>query len=151
MNTQQEIKAAVMRLLGRREYCRYELEQKYVRKYGADDVDQVLNEMELAGYLSDTRFTEVFVRNKLSQSYGLKRISFDLKQKKISEDMLSKVLGELDPDWFELARDAWGRRFRESPSGDYKLFGKQMRYLLQRGFSMDEARAAINYFDQSED
>ena len=38
-----------------------------------------------------------------------------------------------------------GADFREHPAGDYKVFGKQMRYLLQRGFSMDEARAAIDY------
>ena len=142
---QQEIKSAVLRLLARREYCRQELEQKYARKYAASDVEQVLDEMEEAGYLSDERFVEVFVRNKLSQCYGLKRISFDLKQKKIPEHLLHKALDELEPDWFELAREAWTRRFREHPAGDYKVFGKQMRYLLQRGFSMDEARAAIDY------
>lgn len=142
---QQEIKGAVMRLLARREYCRQEIEQKYMRKYPASDLEQVLDEMEEAGYLSDERFVEVFVRNKISQCYGLKRISFDLKQKKIPENLMNKALDELEPDWFELAREAWERRFREPPAGDYKVFGKQMRYLLQRGFSMDESRAAIEY------
>lgn len=142
---QQEIKGAVMRLLARREYCRQEIEQKYARKYPASDLEQALDDMEEAGYLSDDRFVEVFVRNKVSQCYGLKRISFDLKQKKIPEHLLCKVLDEQAPDWFELAREAWERRFREPPAGDYKVFGKQMRYLLQRGFSMDEARAAIDY------
>lgn len=143
LEIQQEIKLAVMRLLARRDYCRYEVEQKYARKYPADDLDLVLDALEQDGYLSDERFVGAFVRNKLSQSYGLKRISFDLKQKKIPDSLLMRVLDELEPDWFELAQDAWSRRFREPPAGDYKVFGKQMRYLLQRGFSMDEARAAI--------
>lgn len=139
----QEIKSAVFKLLGRREYCRAELEQKFYRKYADEQVDSVLEQMEQDGYLSDRRFVEVFVRNRLSQSYGLKRIQFDLQQKRVDSHLLDVVLDELAPDWFELAADAWSRKFREPPNGDYKLFGKQMRYLLQRGFSMDEARAAI--------
>ncbi|MGB0468476.1 MAG: regulatory protein RecX [Pontibacterium sp.] len=143
MGTQQDIKAAVFRLLARREYCRYELEQRLYRKYESADVDPVLDEFREAGYQSDLRYVEGFVRNRLSQNYGLKRIRFDLLQKKLDEHLLSDVLDELDPDWFGLACDAWTRRFKVCPQGDYKLFGKQMRYLLQRGFSMDEARAAI--------
>jgi len=142
-----EIKHAVIRLLARREYCHYELTQRLEKKYDADLVEQVLAQLEEDGYVSEQRFIESYVRNKLSQGYGYQRIRFDMQQKRVDQTKLEAVLEELAPDWFELASEAYQRRFRQRPNGDYKLFGKQMRFLLQRGFSMDEARAAIDGAD----
>lgn len=144
MDKQREIKGAVFRLLSRREYCRNELEQRLLKKYDASDIEPVLDQLAQDGYQSDARFVDAFVRNRVAQCYGRKRICFDLQQKKLPNMLIEEVLGELNPSWFDLARDAWKRRFKEQPEGDYKVFGKQMRYLLQRGFSMDEARAAID-------
>ncbi len=139
-----EIRQALLRLLGRREYSRRELELKYGRQYPAALLAQALDRLEQDGCLSDRRFAEVFVRSRIGQGYGLQRIRFELKQKGIAAELLEMALAEQAPDWFALARASWSRRFRQGPTGERKELARQMRYLLQRGFSQEEARAAID-------
>ncbi|WP_036230678.1 regulatory protein RecX [Marinobacterium jannaschii] len=138
-----EIKQVVLRLLGRREYSRHELEQKYRSRFDEVQLEQALQQLEADGYLSDSRFAEVFLRNRIAQGYGLQRIRFEFRQKGIASELLDEALEEQAPDWYTLAADAWQRKFRQPPAGDHKLYAKQMRYLTQRGFGMDESRHAI--------
>jgi len=140
-----EIKQTVLRLLGRRDYSRHELEQKYRSRFDEELLSQVLDSLEVDGYLSDARFTDVFLRNRIAQGYGLQRIRFEFRQKGVATELLDEALEEQAPDWYQLAAETWSRKFREAPNGDHKLFAKQMRYLTQRGFGMDESRYAIDH------
>ena len=134
-------------LLARREYSRYELTQK-LAAIGADcDLNNVLDELEEAGYQSDRRYVESFVRMRVGQGHGLNRIRFDLGRKGVSNELLRACLDELQIDWFELAADLYQRKYPEPlAKGDYKGRSKRLRYMSQRGFSMDE----INYAAQCE-
>lgn len=139
MSEIKELKQAVLRLLSRREYSRIELERKFARKYAESVIDQVLSAAESDGYLSDKRYAECFVRHRIGQRYGLKRIQLELKHKGISDELVEHALDEAEPNWSDLAVRAWGKRFHTLPeNGDQKEFAKQVRYLLQRGFSMDQ-------------
>lgn len=133
-----------IQLLSRREYSFKELSQKLARSSEGADIASVLNRLEEEGYLSDHRFCESFVRMRVGQGHGLIRIRFDLKQKGITSELLNRCLDELDIDWFAQAEELYRRKYRE-PLADkgFKERSKRMRFMSQRGFSIDEIQFAI--------
>lgn len=141
---QADIRNQAFRLLARREYSYRELQQRFERSFASGDVVAVLDGLVADGYQSDRRFCEIFVRNRVAQHQGLNKLRFDMRQKGIPESLLGEVLEEEAPDWYELALEARLRRFPELDRKDRKLMAKVMRHLLQRGFSMDEARYALD-------
>ena len=140
-----EIRSQAFRLLARREYSYKELQQRFERSHSHGDVMRVLDYLVEEGYQSDRRFCEIYVRNRLSQGHGLSRIRFDVRQKGIDDSLLSEVLEQESPDWYELALEVRLRRFPEIDRSDRKLVAKVMRFMLQRGFSSEEARCAVEY------
>jgi len=148
IDPQADIRQQAFRLLARREYSYRELQQRFERQFGPDDVVQALDQLVEDGYQSDRRFCGVFVRSRIGQLQGLNKVRFDMRQKGIPESLLNEVLEEEAPDWYALAREARMRRFPQLDRKDRKLMAKVMRHLLQRGFNMDEARYAIEVDDE---
>lgn len=143
--TEKDIWNKAIQLLSRREYSRAELVQKLARISQDLPLDAVLGELESAGYLSDRRFAESFIRMRVGQGHGLIRIRFDLQRKGVANDLLQAVLEEMDIDWFGLAAEQYQRKYSQAvPSGDYKERSKRMRFLSQRGFTMDEIQYALD-------
>lgn len=151
LETDAEVKNAALRLLARREHSRKELRQKLARRGEISVIDAVLDQLEDNGYLSDQRFTESFVRMRVAQGHGLVRISFDLKQKGIDPALLEQALKCEPVDWCAHAADVCARKFNRTVTADYKVQAKQLRYMTQRGFSMDEARHAVKQLGNSDD
>jgi len=148
--TEQEAKNSALYLLSRREHSRKELAEKLAKRSESIRLADVLDELEQAGYLSDVRFTESFVRMRIGQGHGLIRIRFDLQRKGIQSDMLARVLEEMEPDWFELARELYRRKYRTVlDAADYKEKAKRVRYMSQRGFSMDQCLYAMAEYDEN--
>ncbi|WP_286236856.1 regulatory protein RecX [Neptuniibacter halophilus] len=136
-------------LLARREYSRAELEQKLKPLAENENLDALLQALEEAGYQSDKRFTESFIRMRVGQGHGLIRIRFDLQRKGIESEQISECLDEMDMDWYENARELYQRKYAEPlQSGDHKTRNKRMRYLSQRGYTMDEIRYALDAENQ---
>ncbi|WP_067867181.1 regulatory protein RecX [Neptuniibacter marinus] len=132
-------------LLARREYSKGELRKKLLLISGDIDVESVLNDLELAGYQSDLRFVESFIRMRVSQGHGLMRIRFDLKRKGVDEALIEEVLEASEVDWFELAFELYERKYAISSKPlDYKERARRVRFMSQRGFSFDEIQYAEN-------
>ncbi|WP_415892531.1 regulatory protein RecX [Neptuniibacter sp. PT8_73] len=143
-NPNKEAWSKAIQLLSRREYSYKELSQKLARSVEGADLDSVLQSLEEEGYLSDQRFCESFVRMRVGQGHGLIRIRFDLKQKGIASELLASCLEDLDIDWFVQAEELYRRKYREPLAGkDFKERSKRMRFMSQRGFSIDEIQFAI--------
>lgn len=139
------LKARAVSYLARREYSRSELRQK-LKIYLSDsetedDLDELLDELLRKGYLSDERFARSRVRVR-SARYGNARIAYELKSNGISSDLIDQALNEVGGSEFERARTLWFKKFGKQPE-DFKERGKQMRYLLARGFSMEVARKVV--------
>lgn len=144
----QALRNALVSLLARREYARSELEQRFSAKFSEELLSRELDRLIELGYQSDVRYTSMLVRNRLEKRYGLLKIRFELSQKKIDSGLVAQVLEELQPDWFQLAADCWERKFggQSEPlaiDAKRKHQAKQMRYLLQRGFTSEQARYAM--------
>ena len=97
-----------------------------------------------AGYISDQRFLESFLRQRVNQGYGPMKIRFDMRDKGISSEMLDFAMQEQDVDWFAQALEIYRRKFKGEETFDAKGYAKRMRYMMQRGFDAEQTRYAID-------
>ncbi|TVQ69024.1 MAG: regulatory protein RecX [Oceanospirillales bacterium] len=140
----QSIRNKIISLLARREYSRAELYQRLQSQAESLEIlNEVLDRMSQDGYQSDRRFTESFIRQRISQYWGPKRIVFELSQKGIPKTMIDQVFDEMEPDWSELAVALAKKRFDTSKKLAPKEQAKQVRYLLNHGFSYDDVKNAL--------
>ena len=130
-----------LRLLAAREHSRAELRRKLgARESDPGSVEQVLDDLESRGYLSDSRFAEQYVTERKRKGYGPLRISQELKQKGIAEDLIAQQADPSDPEWWELLKHVAQRKFGAKPPADRKTQAKWARYLEYRGFAVEQIR-----------
>ncbi|KXS32442.1 MAG: Regulatory protein RecX [Candidatus Gallionella acididurans] len=143
------LRARALQYLARREYSRAELRVKLLPHAQADDdteqaaldplgqanLDALLDDLTTRGWLSDVRAATQLVHAKRGR-FGLQRITHELRQRGISEELISAALPELKDSELETARDVWQRKFGIAPR-DEKEKAKQVRFLQSRGFALD--------------
>jgi regulatory protein len=130
------LRGRALQALARREHSRAELHSKLLLHAKEDeDVDALLDDLVRAGWLSDQRATEQTVRIRSSR-FGTQRITHELRQKGISDELIQQVLPQLKTGELEAARSVWQRKFA-SPPQDAKEKARQMRFLQSRGFSFE--------------
>ena len=144
LESEADIRNAAIALLARREYSRAELVRKLGPRVDAEALlVRVLDQLQVDGYQSDDRFAEVFVRSRLGAGYGQMRIRQELQRKGIDRDRIAMILDEQDVDSRQLAHECHQRRFGDRPVQDQKEYARRMRFLVNRGFSFEDARHAI--------
>jgi len=142
------LRARALQYLARREYSRAELRGKLLPHIQADadfeqafdssghvNLDTLLDDLTARGWLSDERATAQLVHAKRSR-FGTQRITHELRQKGIAEELISAALPALKESELEAARDVWQRKFGIAPKDD-KEKARQMRFMQSRGFGFD--------------
>jgi regulatory protein len=146
---QMSLKARALRYLSAREHSRLELARKLSRyAQEGDDIDALLDALEAAKLLSQERFSESLV-NRRAARFGNSRILSELKSHGIDADTLTDIKTGLEQDESARAREVWLRKFGTVPDNANDR-AKQMRFLMQRGFSNRAIRAAIRAVDDDE-
>lgn len=131
-------------MLSRREHSVKELSQKLSTKsFEQDDITPVIAFLLENDYLSNIRFAESLIRNKVSRGYGWQYIRQALKQKGVSSDIYKPVLAEQDVDWYQQASAVYQKKYGDSEIKDQKDKAKRLRFLQYRGFSIEECLAAL--------
>ena len=142
--TAKQLRQSALGLLCRREYSRHELHQRLQRQaVSSEQVETVLAQLEQQGLQSDQRFAESFVRSRIARGQGAVRIGQELRQKGVDEQVRAQVLEACEQDWFELAADVRQRRFGDALTDEPRLRAKQLRFLLYRGFTQEQAYYAL--------
>jgi len=134
------LRARALQYLARREYSRAELRSKLLSYALANEdssqpenLDVLLDDLAARGWLSDERAAMQLVRAKRSR-FGAQRIAYDLRQKGISEELVSAALPALKESELEAARSVWQRKFGALPQ-DAREKARQARFLQSRGFA----------------
>ncbi|WP_322404478.1 recombination regulator RecX [Massilia luteola] len=144
------LKARALRYLSMREHSRLELGRKLSRyAEEGDDVDALLDFLEKNNWLSQERFAESLV-NRRAGRYGNARVLAELQQHGVKGDAFDELKSGLKDTEAKRAREVWRRKFGTVPQ-DAEERGKQMRFLLQRGFSQSAVRAALQGRDDEDD
>ena len=134
-----------LRYLAQREYSRLELEQKlaiHARSSDQEALSSVLDKLEQNGFLSAVRVVEQIIRTRRSR-FGSQRIVHELKEKGIDEHLIQSVLPSLKETEPEAAFKIWQKKFGKVPDTREER-GKQMRFMMSRGFSMEVIQRALS-------
>lgn len=146
---QLSLKARALRFLSMREHSRLELGRK-LSKYAeeGDDISALLDFLEKNNWLSQERFSESLIHRRAAR-YGNSRIVAELQSHGVNGESLQELKTGLVDSEVARACEVWRRKFGEVAS-DATSRGKQMRFLMQRGFSQSSIRAAIKGLDDDD-
>lgn len=145
MDTRSPLEIRALRYLAQREYSRQELEQKlsiHARSFSQEALSSVLDKLEQNGFLSAERVVEQIIRTRRSR-FGSQRIVHELKEKGIDEHLIHSVLPSLKETELETAFKIWQKKFGKIPETREER-GKQMRFMMSRGFSMEVIQQVLS-------
>lgn len=132
-------------LLVRREHSRKELARKLTaRGVDRDEAQAAVDRMTVEGWQSNDRFAEQLVRSRASNGQGPLRIRAELSTHGLDRDAVAAAFDAYDGDWTDNARDLVRRRF-PGALDDRALQRKAAEFLVRRGFTGDQVRAATRY------
>jgi regulatory protein len=146
---QLSLKGRALRFLSMREHSRLELGRK-LSKYAeeGDDVDALLDFLEKNNWLSQERFSESLIHRREAR-YGNSRIVAELQSHGVAGEALQELKAGLADSEVARCCDVWRRKFGDVAT-DAAARSKQMRFLMQRGFSQKAVRAAIKGLDDDD-
>ena len=103
-----ELRAFAYRLLGRREYSVFELENRIRQKWpdteGIDSMaEELLCALQEENLVSDERYVESFVRSRVNRYQGPLKIKAALRGKGVSDSLISMELEARSGEWTDLA------------------------------------------------
>ena len=141
------IRVAAMDYLSRREHATQELFQKLLSKgeYEADEISEALARLAEQDLLSDERFTEAFINQRINRGSGPLKIRAELRQKGVSDAMIGTFLDERDALWQESALTVRINKYGLERPSDLKETARQTRFLQSRGFSTEQIRYAMTH------
>ena len=143
----QTLRGRALRLLGRREFSRQELEKRlrgYVDPDNPAELETLLDDLAERGWLSDARYADAVVRKRTGQ-FARRSIAQELKRAGVDEAVTAAALAEVDPDQeFVAALALCRRKFRRTPV-DQKEKARQIRFLQSRGYSLSLALRVLKH------
>ncbi|WP_087018121.1 regulatory protein RecX [Thaumasiovibrio subtropicus] len=141
---------AAVGLLSRRDHGEKELRSKLLSKgFAFEEVTDALTRCKEYGYLDDSRYCELMLRNGINKGWGPQRIQQSLKQKGIADSRIQEMFLDLDIDWFEQARVTAQRKFgsqvqrTKDRQVEMKEKAKRFRFLQYRGFDFEQSNYAL--------
>ena len=139
---QLSLKGRALRFLSMREHSRLELGRK-LSKYAeeGDDVGALLDFLEKNNWLSQERFSESLIHRRAAR-FGNSRIVAELQSHGVNGEALQELKTGLNDTETARACEVWQRKFGQVPT-DAAERGKQVRFLMQRGFSQKAIRIAL--------
>jgi regulatory protein len=131
------LRGRAMRFLARREHTRAELKRKLeARAQEGEDVEALLDELALRGWLSDVRYAEQVIRAK-SRRFGPLKLAHYLKGRGVDDATISAGIRHAGADGVSSVEGVWRSRFRAAPLNEREKM-RQVRFLQGRGFAIDE-------------
>ena len=111
-------------------------------------MEQVVDRMQEEGWQSDERFAQSFAREKVMQRQGRTKIVAQATQQRgVDKALIEQALQRLEVDWFELCQQVYQSKFGSTQPSDRKDWAKRARFLMQRGFSQEHIKFAIQAHD----
>lgn len=139
--TFEEIKQKLMNYCVYQDRCQYEVEQK-MREFMLipEAKDEIFLYLLQENYLNEERFVRSYIRGKFNiKQWGRTKIKVHLKQKNISEKLITRCFDEIDEiDYLKSLQKQW-LSYYEKLRGlkEYQKRMKTTKYLLSRGFEYD--------------
>ena len=139
-----EIYNKALDLLSRREHSRKELYLKLTKRFESkENINLTLDRLEGNNLLSDSRFTEEYVKARRTKGFGPVKISIELEKRGVNDSLISKEIDKFD-DWESLAELSFKKRFPDGASKDFKELQKQKTFLTNKGFTFYQIESVLD-------
>ncbi|MEN5018737.1 regulatory protein RecX [Erwinia sp. Eh17-17] len=112
-----------------------------------EEIDRVVEWCYQHNWLDDTRFAERYVAGRSRKGYGPQRIRMELGQKGIAKTLIDETLFAAEIDWQNEAFTLAERKFGLPLPTEWKEKAKVQRFLMAKGFFMEDIRAIFDNFD----
>jgi regulatory protein len=131
-------------MLARRDYPRRALKERLADSGFAEAAaESAVATLEDERLVNDARFVEAAVASRIARGQGPVRIALELRRQGVGAALVAAAVDGRAPEWAERAVELRRRRFGTQPPHDPKERARQVRFLLQRGFSGDQVRRAL--------
>jgi len=147
------IRKKAMDYLSRREHSRYELYKKIsTHNFDKDLINQELDLLIRDGLLSDERFVEAFIHSRKKNGKGPLKISAELQQRGADESLINKYIEEIEnSEWLASAKQVVEKKLGNNQQLDYDNQLKMMKFLNNRGFTIDQVKLTIKKLKKDEE
>jgi regulatory protein len=140
------LKGRALRLLSGREYSRAELVKKLSQfETTPGELEKTLDELQAKDFINEQRVVDS-VLHRRSPKLGTARIKQELQSKGLDAGAVLDAVDLLKSTEVDRAREVWRKKFNAAPENASKR-GKQMRFLLSRGFGSEAIRKVISGAD----
>ena len=140
------LKGHALRLLSGREYSRAELVKKLTPfETTAGELAKALDELQAKDFINEQRVVDS-VLHRRSAKLGAARIKQELQSKGLDAGAVLDAIDLLKSTEVERARAVWRKKFGSAPENAAER-GKQMRFLMSRGFGSEALRKVISGAD----
>lgn len=131
-----------LNLLSFRLRSEWELKDYLRRKDCPPEVtDKILNKLSINGYLNDEQFAKRWVENRrLLKATSRRKLSMELKQKRIPSTIIDKVLADdkEKTDERDVLRELVGKKHHRYPDQT-----KFIQYLARQGYNYDDIKSVL--------
>ncbi len=140
-----QARTSAIKYLSIREHASLELRHKLARKgFNQTVIDRVLIQLQMDNLLSDERFVESYVHNRMHKGFGPLHIRHELQERGITGELLTHLLAFDDVIWIRYAHSARQKRFGSDLPENQRELSKQVRFLHSRGFTPSQIQATLN-------
>ena len=103
--TEDKIRFKILDLLSRREHSFKELINKLKDRVDSEEkLFEELTKLKEENLQSDERFAESYTRSRSVKGFGPEKISYELKSRGISENLISKIVYSDEINWMEIIK-----------------------------------------------
>lgn len=145
--TEEQLFYRLSALCAKAEHCRQEMAAKMRTWQVPDDVQQrIIGRLTKERYIDDERYARAFVHDKVRYAkWGRRKIEQALYMKRIPDDAIAAALDDVDTsEYVEILRPMLQAKAKSiKADSPYELEMKLLRFAAGRGFSVEEAKAAM--------
>ena len=146
--TEQEAYLQLAALCAQAEHCRQEMRDKMRRWEMAPEAqERVIARLVKERYIDDERYARAFVKDKVRYNkWGRRKVQQGLWKKRIDDDILQRVLDEVDDEEYLAVLKPLLKQKAKSikAESDYELNQKLVRFAFGRGFTYDIIRQCLD-------
>jgi len=150
MSNLDEVKKRALKILGSRNFSEKEMIKRLTSKgESQEDAEEAVRWLARLGYIDDSGYATLIVRHYVAKGYGEARIRDELYKRGIPRDLWDEKIAEADgAETGDAALEFLKKKLRGST--DKNDLRRASAALVRRGFSFDDARAAINRYLEGE-
>lgn len=132
----------VLELIARRPRSRWEVEDYLKRKkYDPEEIKKITDSIDEKGYINDEDFARRWVESRrLLKPMSNKKLRLELRQKRLSDEIIQKVLDQDETDEIDALKELIEKKRRQSRYQDEQ---KLIAYLARQGFNYGDIKEAL--------